>query len=106
MPEGSDIATVEDLADKTVAAQNGTTGKDLRRRRNRRRRAFGDYPNGPATIAALDNGQVEAAIIDEPVAQDAIDKGQTGFEIATDIPTGELYGLALSKEHARAASPR
>ena len=57
------------------------------------------YPNGPATIAALKGGQVDAAIIDQPVAQDAIDKGQTGFEVATVIPTGELYGLAFSKKN-------
>ena len=42
-------------------------------------------------------GQVEATIIDQPVAQDAIDKGQTGFEIATLIPTGELYGFAFAR---------
>lgn len=96
VPEGSDIATVEDLADKTVGAQDGTTGEAYANDETDAADVRG-FPNGPAAISALRNGQVEATIIDQPVAQDAIDKGQTGFEVATTIPTGELYGLAMSK---------
>ncbi|MGK2931286.1 MAG: basic amino acid ABC transporter substrate-binding protein [Solirubrobacterales bacterium] len=98
VPEGStDIATVEDLADKSVSAQNGTTGKTYAEDETDASTVQG-YPNGPATIAALKGGQVDAAIIDEPVARDALEKDQTGFEIATTIPTGELYGLGLNKD--------
>jgi polar amino acid transport system substrate-binding protein len=96
VPEGSDIATVEDLAGLTVGAQNGTTGKDYAENDTDAGTVQG-YPNGPAAIDALKGGQVEATIIDQPVAQDALDKGQGGFEVATTIPTGELYGLAFSK---------
>ena len=96
VPEGSDIATVEDLAGLTVGAQNGTTGKAYGEDETDAETIQG-YPNGPAAIDALKGGQVDATIIDQPVAQDAIDKGQTGFEVATTIPTGELYGLAFSK---------
>ena len=98
VPEGStDITSVEDLADKSVSAQNGTTGKTYAEDETDASTVQG-YPNGPATIAALKGGQVDAAIIDEPVARDAIEKGQTGFEIATTIPTGELYGFGLNKD--------
>ena len=96
--EGSDIATVEDLDGKTVGAQDGTTGEAYAKDETNAGSVRG-FPNGPAAIAALQNGQVEATIIDQPVAQDAIDKGQSGFELATTIPTGELYGLALSKKN-------
>jgi polar amino acid transport system substrate-binding protein len=96
VPTGSDIATVEDLDGKTVAAQNGTTGKAYAEDETDAGTVQG-YPNGPAAIAALKGGQVDATIIDQPVAQDAIDKGQTGFDVATTIPTGELYGLGFSK---------
>lgn len=98
VPEGSDIASVEDLDGQTVGAQNGTTGKDFAENETNASRVQG-YPNGPATIEAVKNGQVEASIIDQPVAQDAVDKNQTGFEIATTIPTGELYGFAFSKDN-------
>ena len=43
-------------------------------------------------------GQADAAIIDEPVAVDAVEK-TGGIEIATTIPTNELYGIAISKDN-------
>jgi polar amino acid transport system substrate-binding protein len=49
-------------------------------------------------ISAVITGQAEAGIIDEPVAVDAVDKGQP-VEIATTIPTNELYGIAISKDN-------
>lgn len=97
VPTGSDIATVEDLAGKTVGAQSGTTGLDYAKNETDASRVQG-YPNGPAAIAAAKNGQVDATIIDQPVAQDAVNKGQTGFDVATVIPTGEVYGFAIAKD--------
>jgi polar amino acid transport system substrate-binding protein len=97
VPEGSDIKTVEDLAGLTVGAQDGTTGEAFANDETDAGSVRG-YPNGPPAIAALQNGQVDATIIDQPVAQDAIDKGQGGFELATTIPTGELYGLAFAQD--------
>lgn len=96
VPEGSDITSVEDLAGKVVGAQDGTTGESYANDETDASQVRG-FPNGPAAIAALRNGQVEATIIDRPVAEDAISKGQTGFELATLIPTGEYYGFAMSK---------
>ncbi|MBK8294865.1 MAG: amino acid ABC transporter substrate-binding protein [Solirubrobacterales bacterium] len=96
VPTGSDITSVDDLAGKNVGAQNGTTGQAYAKKETDAARVQG-YPNGPAAIAAVKNGQVDATIIDQPVAQDAVKKGQTGFEVATVIPTGELYGFAFSK---------
>ncbi len=96
VPDGSDIATVEDLAGKVVGAQDGTTGETYANDETDASQVRG-FPNGPAAIAALKAGQVEATIIDRPVAEDAISKGQTGFELATLIPTGEYYGFAMSK---------
>ncbi|MEX0620929.1 MAG: basic amino acid ABC transporter substrate-binding protein [Solirubrobacterales bacterium] len=97
VPEGSDVTSVEDLAGLTVGAQDGTTGEAYAQDETDAGSVRG-FPNGPAAIAALQNGQVEATIIDQPVAQDAIDKGETGFALATTIPTGELYGLAFSQD--------
>ncbi len=96
VPEGSDIKTVDDLSGLTVGAQDGTTGEAYANDETDAGQVRG-FPTGPAAIAALTNGQVEATIIDNPVAADAIEKGQKGFEIAQVIPTGEFYGFALSK---------
>ena len=97
VPTDSDIASVEDLSGKTVGAQDGTTGEAYANDETDAGSVRG-FPQGPAAIAAVRNGQVEATIIDQPIAQDAIDKGEGGFEIATTIPTNELYGLAFPED--------
>lgn len=97
VPEGSDITSVEDLAGKTVGAQDGTTGEAYANDETDASQVRG-FPTGAAAIAAVVNGQVEAAIVDAPVAEEAASKGQSGFEIATNIPTGEYYGFAFAKD--------
>ena len=97
VPPGSDITSVEDLSGATVAAQDGTTGEAYANDETDAGQVRG-FPTGAAAIAAVVNGQAEAAIIDAPVAEDAASKGQSGFEIATNIPTGEYYGFAFAKD--------
>lgn len=97
VPEGSDIATVEDLAGKIVGAQDATTGETYANDETDAAEVRG-YPEGPDAISALVTGQVDAAIIDQPVAADAVEK-QGGIVIATEIPTNELYGIAIAKEN-------
>jgi polar amino acid transport system substrate-binding protein len=97
VPEGSDVTSVEDLSGLTVGAQDGTTGEAYANDETDAGSVRG-FPQGPAAIAAVRNGQVDATIIDQPVAQDAVDKGQAGFEIVTTIPTNELYGLAFAQD--------
>ncbi|MCB0861219.1 MAG: basic amino acid ABC transporter substrate-binding protein, partial [Solirubrobacterales bacterium] len=97
VPPGSDITSVEDLSGKTVAAQDGTTGEAYANDETDAGQVRG-FPTGAAAIAAVVNGQADAAIIDAPVAEDAASKGQAGFEIATHIPTGEYYGFAFAKD--------
>jgi polar amino acid transport system substrate-binding protein len=97
VPTGSDIASVDDLAGKIVAAQDGTTGETYANDETDASEVRG-FPEGPDATAAVVTGQVDAAIVDEPFAVDAVDK-QDGIEIATAIPTNELYGIAISKEN-------
>jgi ABC-type amino acid transport substrate-binding protein len=94
---GSDIRTPEDLADKTVGAQDGTTGEDYANDETDASDVRG-FPEGPDAINALKAGQVDATIIDEPVAVDALEKSG-GIEIATRIPTGELYGIPIAQDN-------
>lgn len=93
---GSDIRTVEDLADATVGAQDGTTGEEYANDETDASDVRG-FPEGPDAIQALKAGQVDATIIDQPVAQDALDK-EGGIEIPTIIPTGELYGIPTATD--------
>lgn len=93
----SDIQSTDDLAGKIVGAQDGTTGETYANDKTDASDVRG-FPEGPDAINALVTGQVDAVIIDLPVAVDAVKK-QGNVEIAQQIPTHELYGFAMAKEN-------
>jgi ABC-type amino acid transport substrate-binding protein len=95
--EGSDIASVDDLAGKIVGAQDATTGEAYGNDETDAAEVRG-FPEGPDAIAALVTGQVDATIIDLPVAADALKK-ESGVVVVEEIPTDELYGFAVSKDN-------
>jgi polar amino acid transport system substrate-binding protein len=97
VPEGSDITSVDDLSGTIVGAQDGTTGETYANDETDASEVRG-CPEGPDATSALISGQVDAVIIDQPVAADAVEK-QGGVEIVQEIPTNELYGFAVSKEN-------
>jgi polar amino acid transport system substrate-binding protein len=97
--EGSDIATTADLGGKIVGAQDGTTGEALANDRTDAAEVRG-FPEGTDAISALVTGQVEAVVVDYPVAADGVEK-QGGIEIVEDIPleTPELFGFAVALDN-------
>jgi polar amino acid transport system substrate-binding protein len=97
VPEGSDITSTDDLGGLIVGAQDGTTGETYANDETDASEVRG-FPEGPDAVSALVSGQVDAVIIDQPVAVDAVEK-QGGVEVAQEIPTNELYGFAMSKEN-------
>jgi polar amino acid transport system substrate-binding protein len=97
VPEDSDIASVDDLGGAIVGAQDGTTGETYANDETDASEVRG-FPEGPNAIAALRTGQVDAVIIDQPVAVDAVE-AQEGLEIVEEIPTEELYGFAVAPDN-------
>lgn len=96
VPKGSDIQTTDDLGGTTVGAQDATTGEAYVEDETDASEVRG-YPEGPDALNALRAGQVDAVVIDEPVAEDAIKK--FGDLEITQIPTGELYGFAFAQDN-------
>ena len=95
--EGSDIGSQEDLGGKIVGAQDGTTGETYANDKTDATEVRG-YPGGTDAINALRAGQIDAVIVDAPVAEDAVQK-QSGLEIAERIVTRELYGFSFAPEN-------
>jgi polar amino acid transport system substrate-binding protein len=95
--EDSDIASVDDLGGAIVAAQDATTGETLANEDTDASEVRG-FPEGPDAITAVRTGQADAAIIDQPVAVDSVEK-QGGIEIVEEIPTEELYGFAMAPDN-------
>ena len=95
--EDSDIASVDDLGGAIVGAQDGTTGETYANDETDAEEVRG-FPEGPNAVSALTTGQVDAVIIDQPVAVDAVEK-TGGVEIIEEIQTDELYGFAVAPDN-------
>ena len=98
VPEGSDIATPDDLAGKKIGTQRGTTGyiycSD----------DFGDenvvaYDDGLTAVQALNNGQVDAVVIDNAPAKEFI-AANPGLVILDTSYAEEDYAIGMAKGSA------
>ena len=95
VPEDSDIATVDDLTGKTIGTQRGTTGyiyctDD-----------FGEdnviaYDNGLTAVQALNNGQVDAVVIDNAPAKEFV-SANPGLKILDTAYAQEDYAIGVAK---------
>ena len=98
VPEGSDIATPDDLAGKKIGTQRGTTGyiycSD----------DFGDenvvaYDDGLTAVQALNNGQVDAVVIDNAPAKEFIAANPCLVILDTSYAE-EDYAIGMAKGSA------
>ena len=95
VPEGSDIASPDDLAGKKIGTQRGTTGyiycSD----------DFGDdavvaYDDGLTAVQALNNGQVDAVVIDNAPAKEFV-AANPGLVILETSYAEEDYAIGMAK---------
>ena len=98
VPEGSDIASPDDLAGKKIGTQRGTTGyiycSD----------DFGDenvvaYDDGLTAVQALNNGQVDAVVIDNAPAQEFV-AANPGLKVLDTSYAEEDYAIGMAKGSA------
>jgi polar amino acid transport system substrate-binding protein len=96
--EGSDVATVDDLSGAIVGVQDGTIQEDYANEETDAAEVRG-FPEGTNALSSLLTGAVDAALIDEAVAVDAIEK-QGGMEIADSFAatSPDLFGFAVAPE--------
>ena len=95
VPEGSDIASPDDLAGKTIGTQRGTTGY------NYCSDDFGDesvvaYDDGLTAVQALNNGQVDAVVIDNAPAKEFV-AANPGLVILDTSYAEEDYAIGMAK---------
>lgn len=96
---GGEISSVDDLgAGHVVAVQSGTTGKSWAEDNLPDSVEIRSFPEGPDGYTALEAGEVDAVINDEPTALAEI-AGREGLELAETIPTDEAYGIAVDPEN-------
>lgn len=91
----STIASVEDLADKTVGVQTGTTG-DLYCTGDLGEEHVQRFESGVVATQALVNGQIDAVVIDNEPAKAYVEANQ-GLKILDTEYAVEDYAAAVKK---------
>ena len=98
VPNDSDIASPDDLAGKKIGTQRGTTGyiscSD----------DFGEdsvvaYDNGLTAVQALNNGQVDAVVIDDAPAKEYV-AANPGLNVLDTSYAEEDYAIVMAKGSA------
>ncbi|MFD1505662.1 amino acid ABC transporter substrate-binding protein [Georgenia yuyongxinii] len=95
VPADSDITGIADLAGRTVAVQQGTTGKAYAEE-NAPEAKLVDYPGDGEMWPALQAGQVEAILQDWPVNREH-EVADPNYKIVEQFETDEQYGFAFAK---------
>ena len=87
-------------ADKKVACQSGTTGDDwiTENLAGAERVPLDDVT---AALTGVSTGLYNAMVIDLPVASYMLTQSFSDLEIVKEIPTGEQYGIAVSKDNSK-----
>lgn len=97
VPEGSDIASPDDLEGKNIGVQTGTTG-DLYCTDDYGQEFVKQFDNGPLAVAALLNGQVDCVVIDNEPAKNYVAANQ-GLKILDTAYANEEYAAAIAKDN-------
>ena len=95
VPEGSDIASVDDLAGKKIGTQRGTTGY-LYCSDDFGEDAVVAYDNGLTAVQALNNGQVDAVVIDNAPAKEYV-AANPGLKVLDTSYAEEDYAIGMAK---------
>jgi len=93
------IRSTDDLGDgNSVAVQTGTTGADWASENLAPNGVdVVEFPGAPDTYNALEAGQVDGVIFDEPSAVEE-SANRAGLEVVEVISTNELYGFGVDPE--------
>lgn len=94
----SGITDVAQLEGKKIGGQSGTTGFQWAAENIKGAEVIA-FDEMTAVFAALQSGQIDAIAVDWPVANYYVKNAYTDCQIIKEIPTGEQYAIAVSKEN-------
>lgn len=81
-----------------IAVQSGTTSEEWAIE-NLPQATTVNFDDWTAAFTAVMSGQCQAVVCDLPVEQWMVSNSFTGMEIIKEIPTGEQFGIAVSKDN-------
>lgn len=95
-PSDSDISSIDDLGDKKVGIQQGTTGAAYAQENVPEGTELVSFPSDAELYASLQSGGVDAVLQDLPVNLSHTEDG--AYEIVEEFETDEQYGFAAQEE--------
>jgi polar amino acid transport system substrate-binding protein len=97
VPADSDIASIDDVTEGVnVGVQTGTTGEEYANE-NVPGGTVIAFEGGGDLFTALEAGQIEAILQDEPVNQERANQDEN-VQVIETFDTGESYGFALQQD--------
>lgn len=81
-----------------IAVQSGTTSEEWAQE-NLPRATTVNFDDWTAAFTAVMSGQCQAVVCDLPVEQWMVKSSFTDMEIIEEVPTGEQFGIAVSKDN-------
>lgn len=95
--ETTDVTGLDDLENRRIAVQIGTTGADQAAEIPGAQ--VTTFDSAPLALQELANGNVDAVINDAPVTLDAIASGNIqGLKVVGELLTEEFYGIAMPQD--------
>jgi len=95
----SNYKSAMDFDGLVVGAQSGTTGADWVRENLGPGTTLKEFNQASELMASLSAGDIQGAFFDEPAAAQYVATSYTNAHIVEAIPTGEQYGIAVSKDN-------
>jgi polar amino acid transport system substrate-binding protein len=100
MKTGGKYAAPADMSGKKVGVQSGTTGESWATENLKPAGAtLVPFKDAVQAFSALQAGNVDAVVNDLPVTAEMVKDATKGLAMIAQIPTGEQYGFAISKDN-------
>lgn len=96
--DSTDTMETLNAEDKKIAVQAGTTGEEWARE-NMTKASIVPLDDIISAMTGVQTGAYAALVTDLPVASYQIKNSYTDLQVIEPIPTGEQYGIAVSKDN-------
>ncbi len=94
---GAGISSLDDLAGKSVAVQDGTTGADYVRENAPKDTKIVSFEDAALMQQAVKTGKVDAGVNDNGLLNYFVSQNPD-VEVSTEFKTGESYGFSVKKD--------
>ena len=95
------IKKLEDLKDKVIGVQAGTTGAEYATKNKPEGATVKEYPGADDLFLAVSSGDIAAVLQDYPVNAYRALQDSSKFAVTETFPTGEEYGFATNKDNEK-----